>query len=223
MLLSLRDQEGTVEFGAWYQQAIAGAILAELLLGRRIAVEEGRKKLANVVSDEPFGEPVIDECLDKMAHAKRRTTLQNWVQRFSGLRRLKHRVAAGLCERDILRADEDKVLLIFRRKVYPEINPRPERQLIERLGKAIFSDSPRVEPRTAILVSLANSAGLLKVPFGRKELKRRKKRIEQLAQGELMGKAAADAIAAAQAAVLVACIIPAMTISSHCFPDGRCR
>ncbi len=201
MLLSLRDQKGTVESGAWYQQAIAGAILAELHLGRRIAVEEGRKKLANVVNDEPFGEPVIDECLEKLATAKRRTTLRNWVHRFSGLRRLKHRVAAGLCERGILRADEDKILLIFRRKVYPEINPRPERQLIERLRKAILSESPRVAPRTAILVSLANSAGLLKVPFNRRELKTRKQRIKQLAQGELMGKAVAEAIAAAKAAV----------------------
>ena len=214
MLLVLRDKEGTVEYVSWYQQAVAGAILAELLLAGRISVEEGKKKLVNVVSNEPIGEPIIDECRKKIATAKRRATLRTWVQRISGLKQLKHRVALGLCDRGILRADEGKVLLIFRRKIYPEINPQPERQLIERLRKAIFGDSRRVDPRTVVLISLANGADLLKIPFGKKKLKARKKRIEQLVNGEMMGRATKEAVKAAQAAVMVAGIIPAITVTT---------
>jgi hypothetical protein len=182
-----------------------------LLLAKRIAVEEGKKKLVNLVSAKRVGEPVIDECLEKIGAAKRRAAVQTWVARFAQLRGLKHRVALGLCQRNILRVDQDKVLLIFRRKIYPEINPTPERQLIERLRKAVFTDARRVDGRTAILVSLANAADLLKIPFDKKELKRRKDHIERIANGDLMGKATKDAVQAAQAAVMVACIMPAVT------------
>ncbi len=214
MLLALRDEEGTIEFGSMSGYALGGAILAELLLAGRISVEEGKKKLVNVVSDEPIGEPVIDEYVQKIARAKRRAVVQNWVHSFTSLKNLHHRIAQGLCDRGILRADKGKVLLIFRRKVYPEINPQPKRRLIERLRKAIFSNSVRVDPRTTILISLANGANLLRIPFDKKDLKKRKKRIEQLTYGELMGKATADAVQAAQAAVTVACIIPAVTVAT---------
>lgn len=156
-----------------------------------------------------MGEPVIDECLESIVKAKRRARTGAWVQRFSNLKKLKHRVARGLCERRILRADEDTVLLLFRRKIYPETDPKPERELIERLRKAIFGEGHKVDSRTAVLVSLANAADLLKIPFGRKILKTRKKRIEQLVDGELMGQATKEAVHAAQAAIIACCILPA--------------
>lgn len=213
MLLALRDEAGTVAYGSMYSYALGGALLAELLLAGRIAVDEGKRKLVNLVSDEPFGEPVIDECLRKISTAKRRAVLQTWVNRFASLKNLHHRIAQGLCERRILRADEGKILLIFRRKIYPEINPQPERKLIERLRKAIFRDGYRVDPRTVVLLSLANGSNLLNTPFDKRELKRQKKRIEQIVNGELMGKATKGAVEAAQAAVMVACLMPVIISS----------
>ena len=218
MLLALRDEEGTIASGTMYQYAIGAAILAELLLNKRIAVEESRrKKLVNLISSQPLGEPLIDQCLEKISNAKRRASLQTWVLRFSGVKNLKHRVARQLCERGILRADEDKILLLFTRKTYPEVNPEPERKLIERLRQAIFTDSRDVDPRTVVLVSLANSTGLLKVVFDKKKLKGRKARIKEIIDGEITGKAAKEAIQAMQAAVMVCCIMPAVmtTTISH--------
>lgn len=207
MLLALRDERGTVEFGSNYVYAMCGAILAELLLAGRISVEKGKKKLVNLVTDELLGEPILDECLQKIATAKRRANLQTWLHRFWHVKKLHHRVAQGLCDRGILRADERTILLIFSRKVYPEINPQPERKLIERLREAIFSNG-EVDPRTAILLSLANPANLLNIPFDKKELKRRKKRIERVVTGEMMGKATKEAVETAQAAAMVAVMIP---------------
>ena len=218
MLLALRDEQGTIATGTMYQYAIGAAVLAELLLNKRIAVEQSRrKKLVNLVSSKPLGEPLIDQCLEKISNAKRRASLQTWVSRFAGVKNLKHRVARQLCRRGILRAAEDKVLLIFTRKIYPEVNPEPERKLIERLRQAIFTDSRDVDPRTVVLVSLANSTGLLKVVFDKKKLKGRKARIEEIINGEITGKAAKEAVEAMQAAVMVACIMPAImtTTISH--------
>jgi len=219
MLLALRDEEGTIASGTMYQYAIGAAILSELLLNKRIAVEESKKKkLVNLVSSQPLGEALIDQCLEKISNAKRRASLQTWVSRFAGVKNLKHRVALQLCERGILRASEDKILLLFTRKIYPEVNPEPERKLIERLRQAIFTDSRDIDPRTVVLVSLANSTGLLKVVFDKKELKVRKARIKEISNGEITGKAAKEAIAAMQAAVMVCCIMPAVmtaTMSHH--------
>jgi hypothetical protein len=218
MLLALRDREGTTAMGSMHAYAIGGAVLAELLLGGRITVDQGKRKLVNAVNAEPFGEPVIDECLAKVATAKRRAVLETWVARFASLKRLHHRVARGLCDRGVLRADEKSLLLIFKQKIYPELDPRPEHEVIGRLRKAIFEDDDRIEPRTVILASLAKGADLLRIPFDKRELKKRKNRIERLCNGELMGKATADAVQAAQiaaqAAVMVACIVPAITAST---------
>jgi golgi phosphoprotein 3 len=213
MLLVLRDEQGTIEFGAWYNQALGSAVLSELLLAERIAIDDGKKHLVNLISDRPIGEPVIDECLAKIVSAKRRASATNWVSRFGTLKQLKHRVARGLCQRDILRADEDKVLLLFSRKIYPQVNPIPERELIDRMREAIFTDVESVDVRTAILVSLANACDVLKFPFDKKELKGRAKRIEQLSNGDLIGQAAKEAIQAIQAAIVVAAVMPA--IISH--------
>jgi Golgi phosphoprotein 3 len=215
MLLAFRDEEGTIASGTMYQYAIGAAVLAELLLNKRIAVGESRrKKLVDLISSQPLGEPLIDQCLEKISNAKRRTSLQGWVSRFAGVKNLKHRVALQLCQRGILRAAEDTILLLFTRKIYPEINPEPERKLIERLRQAIFTDSREVDPRTVVLVSLANSTGLLKAVFDKKELKGRKARIKEISDGEITGKAAKEAIEAMQAAIMVCCIIPAITTAA---------
>ena len=218
MLLALRDEEGTIASGTMYQYAIGAAILAELLLNQRIALDETRKKkLINLISSTPLGEPLIDQCLEKIDNAKRRASLQTWVTRFAGVKNLKHRVAQQLCDRGILRADEDKIFLLFTRKIYPELNPVPERKLIERLRQAIFTDSRNIDPRTVVLVSLAEGTGLLKEAFDKKKLKGRKARIKEISNGEITGKAAKEAIQAMQAAVMVACIMPAVmtTTMSH--------
>src|SRR4030095_2782383 len=102
MLLALRDAEGTIAPGTMYQYAIAGGVLAELLLNNRIRVEDSRKKLVDLVTSKKIGDPLLDECLEQISGAKRRASLQTWVSRLAGMRNLKHRVAEQLCKRGIL-------------------------------------------------------------------------------------------------------------------------
>ncbi len=217
MLLALRDEQGTVVGGTHYSFALGGAILAELLLQERVKVDDSRrKKLLTVKSAKPIGEPLLDECLEKVRSAKRRASLQTWVGRFAGIKQLRHRVALALCERGILRADEDTVLLIFKRKVYPELDPKPERELIERLRQAVFTYTNELDPHTVVLAALAHGSGILKVVFDKKKLKARKKRLEQLTKGNVAGKATKEAIEAMQAAVVAAMVATTVvTTASH--------
>ena len=220
MLLALHDTKGTF-LGAHTSIGLGGAIAAELLLQERIRIDESRRrKIVDVRSIRRIGDPVVDECLKKIRDAKRRASLQTWITRFSSLSKLRHRVAGRLCERGILKADEKQLLVIFKRRIYPEIDPVPEQEIIERLRVAIFGDEREVEPRTVVLASLAKAVGLLNPIFGRKELKLRKQRIKDLAQGDLVGKATADAVAAAQAAVAAAAAMPAIIAASTASHSG---
>jgi Golgi phosphoprotein 3 len=213
LLLALRDETGTF-FSKMYQPALGAALMAELLLAKRVGIEEGKRKIVHLLDDTPIGEAVLDETLEKLRTAKRRASLRSWVSRFSNIPKLRHKVAVGLCRKGILREDEDQILLFFRRRIYPQIDSRPERRMVDRLRRAIFSDSRDIEPRTVILVSLAKSADLLSIPFDKSDLKRRKERIKKIAEGEVLGKVAKEVVEATQAAIFVAAIMPAIAASA---------
>lgn len=219
MLLALKDEEGTIASGTMYNYAVGGAIMAELLLSQSIAVDQSkRRKLVSVVSPQLLSDSLIDEWLMKMSSAKRRKTLQDWVSRIANTKDLKHRIALQLCQRGILKMDENTILLLFTQRIYPEINPEPEREIINRLHNTIFTDTDDIDARTVVLLSLAKSANILPVIFGKKEIKQRKKRIEQIVNGDIAGKATKKAIEAMQAAVMIACMMPIMMTtmaSSH--------
>ena len=213
MLLALRDEEGTLERSAgWYRTAVAGALFAELLLRERIKVTDDKKQLVDLVSEEPLHDELLDECLGLIASPRRRRRAQQWIWKFGNLKRLRHRVAESLCSVGVLRRDEDKVLLVFTRQIYPTLDPEPERQLIERMRAAIFEDSDEVDSRTALVASLAHTTGLINATFDKRELKKRKARFEELASGELVAEAAAQAVKAAQAAQVS--VIAAVAASS---------
>ena len=213
MLLALRDEKGTLHSKAgMYQFALGGAILSELLLAGCIEIEEGKKGKVSLLRVKRLHEPLLDECLDLIASAKRERTASNWVHRFAKVKRLRHRVAEGLSRRGILRNKETKVLLFFTRKVYPEVDPAPERQVRERLRRAIFGEAKTLKPETGVLVALAHGTGLLRIHFERKELKKRKHRLDQIVKGDMVGKATRQAVQAAQAAAMAA--ITAATVAS---------
>ena len=214
MLLALRNDKGTIAGGVMYQQAVGGALLAELILDGRVrAVTEGRKTYAVVERSGSSGDPILDECLQKVITSTKQRTLLHWVQKFAAIKQLKHRVAAGLVDRGILRAEEGRVLLIFSRRLYPELDSAAERAIVGRLSDVIFSDTASVDPRTTVLIALAQHSGLLKANLDRKRLRARRQRIESIAKGDAVGKATREAIEAVQAAVMVAAIMPAIIAS----------
>lgn len=217
MLLAIRDEDGLFATG-FVEQVVAGAILAELMLDQWIRIQDDKKKHVELLIHKPFGDPIIDQCLQLMREADKPIGLKTWLERFSRIKELRHQVAKQLCKRGILRADEESVLWVFKRRVYPELNPEPEYEIIERLRLAIFREDTNVDVRTAVLVSLAKSADILHIPFSRKALKPHKERIKRIARGEVVGQTTQEVITAMQMAMMVAATMPAMiaaTTASH--------
>jgi len=211
LLLALSDKKGTIHSGTWAQTAMGGALLGELLLeGSVRSVTDGKKQ--NIAYEKPTA---LD---DEFAHllsedirvsGKLRSGSQ-WVSWIANKKGLIHDTAARLCRRGVLRADEKSVGIFFKKKIYPELDPAPERELLGRIEEAIFGHATTVAPRTALLVALAHRTYLLNANFGKKRVAEVKDRVERISSNEFAGDATKAAVDAAQAALFLFTMMPAM-------------
>lgn len=204
LLLALRESEGTTHWVAW-PTAVGAALLAELVADGRVTLRpDGRKLFVEPADPLPPGEPLLDECLAKVVAAPRRAQAGSWIARFSGAKQLKARIAQGLCRQGVLRADERTVLLLFRQQIYPEVDPRPEREIRERLRRLVLAETTRRDERTLLLLSLADAGGLLPLLFEKRQLKERRQWVAQLVADEPLGRRVREIVAAAHAAGVAA-------------------
>lgn len=212
LLLALHDKKGTIACGTYHGIAMGAGILSELLLAQRVVVDvEGKKSFLRLVDGRVTGDEILDEAIGKIEDARRRASVQTWVTRFAAIRKLKQRVTQQLCRKKILRETEKQILLFFTQRIYPTRTFGPERQIVARLRDAIFRSGRDLDERTLILLTLARHANLLPVLFDKQRLKSRQAHIEKLTDGQAMDGATRGAVEAAQAAIMVATVIPICT------------
>ena len=214
LLLALDDDKGTTDMGSMWQQAAAGAMVAELLLAGRLATTEEKKPKLLVKDPAPLGDPLLDGFLAEVAARDKPRKGSDWVQRLGQRGKLKERIAAELVRKRVLREEAGKILWIFNTTHYPERDGRHEREVLTRLRRAILGNDRDVAPRTMVLVALADAAGLLQKVFDKKQLKERKERLKAIREGEAAGKMTREAIEAVQAAVFVATVMPAIVATT---------
>lgn len=185
LLLSLRDRDG--EFlNCWVDTALGAGLLGELLVGGHAVLKSERGGRTFVLPADGIAPPddaLLDECLRKLANAKRRASARRWVERFASIARLRDRVAERLVAEGIVRCDEKKVLLFFHHTVYPERDHAPEARLVKRLRDAIESGGA-AEPRTAVELAVADAGWMLKLAIDPAFLKARRPRIDAIVAGD---------------------------------------
>lgn len=214
LLLALDDGAGTTTQTGFYTNAMGGAILAELAMTGSISIDDDKKKKVTLSRRGSLGDPILDECLTMIGAAKKPKKASEWVMKFSGVKDLKNRAARQLVTKGVLAEETDTVLMIFKRTIYPEVDGGPEKDLRERMKKAIFTATTNLEARTVVIIALAQAAGMLNKVFPQKKLKERKKRLEQLSSGQLAGKATREAVQGVQAAIMVTAIMPAVFVAT---------
>ena len=79
-----------------------------------------------------------------------------------------------------------------------------------RIEEAIFGHATTVAPRTALLVALAHRTYLLNANLGKKRVAEVKDRVERISSNEFAGDATKAAVDAAQAALFLVTMMPAM-------------
>ena len=216
LLLALHDEKGTVASrGGFLNLALGGAMVVELLISGHIQlVPRGKKSpLVELVHDEPTGDALLDAALEKLRKSKRRASITTWVSRLSGIRKIRDLAALHLCETGILASRERKILGIFPSTAYPELDHRPEEELIGEIHRVVTTDCDDYDESIALLITIADAANMLSVAIPRRELKQYKSRLKYIAENSPFpetGKATADAVAAAIVTVTSAATAAAM-------------
>ncbi len=217
LLLALHDEKGTLAFGEMIEYGLGGALLTELVLeGRASVVEAGgrrRKQLVELASTTTLRDAALDAALQKLAAAKRRASPGSAVTRIGGIRGLRALVATDLARRGILQESTQRVLLLFRRRVYPTLDPQPERAVIARVRKALEGTAV-VDTRTAALIGLADATGSLSAIYKRAELRALRPRLKAIREADMGSQAAREAITAVTTAIVVAAAAAAVTAAS---------
>ena len=214
LLLALDDDKGTTEIGSGFANAMGGAILTELAMSGSVVITHDKKMKVTLLRHGTLDDPILDECLTLIAGVKKPQKASDWVMKFAELKDLKNRAARQLVAKGVLKEETGTVMKVFKRTIYPEADGGPEKDLRERMKKAIFTSTANLEARTVVIVALAQATGMLKKVFPQKKLKERKQRLEKLTSGQLAGRATREVVEAIQAAVMVCAIMPAVIVST---------
>ncbi len=200
LLLALDEEKGTTVMGGLHEIGMGGAVLAELIYNGAIRIGQDYKRHVTAAAGVVLDDPLLSEVLVMIQQKEKPTPASDWVLKVSAMKDLKNRVARRLVSKGVVREDSALVFHLFRRTIFPETNAGPEKQLIERMREAILTDSRDVTERTILIIVLARATNLLQRVCTKQELKSRKKRVADLAAGNVTGKFTKEAMAAAQGA-----------------------
>jgi hypothetical protein len=212
LLLALDDERGTVlpQAGIGLDYGLAGAIVMELALRGCLGVDEERVATTGTATDDPL----LDDALRVIA-ATPGKTLSHWVRHLpreldgSRQRLLDRLVAQGTLERR-----EQRVLLLFHRKVYPERDARVEHDIRARLDGVLLHGQP-ADAQTACLIHLAAACRVTDAIYPRDQHPAIRARMAELDDAGAAGaNAVADMVARAETAAVTAATMAAITAST---------
>lgn len=188
LLLTLDDDKGTPVDVPEIQLdcAVAGAILMDLALQQRI--DTGLETLF-VTKKDPTGDELLDGVLKEIAAATEQHDAAYWVQVLSHRSgEFRDRLAERLVEKGILKRVEEKLLWVFGTRRYPMVDGGQEREVKRRIVNVLLSDEIP-DPRDIVILSLAETCGVLDRILSAQELKGSEKRLRQVERMDLIGQA----------------------------------
>jgi hypothetical protein len=197
ILLSLDDETGRPlgRAGMAPDLALAGALLMDLALARRIDTDRDRIWLAD---DAPTWDPALDVALGALATPGTPDDARGVIIL---LARQAGDIRAALMDRmleaGLLQRVEDKVLWLFRDRRHPKAPGHEEAAHARiRLRTLLLEEEHQIpEPRDALLLGLVRAAGLLPALFSAEELKRIQDWLEMVTRIESLNRSLSTAVA----------------------------
>ena len=198
-LLRIHEQKGALTYASQHSAALAAAILAELILQRRVGLEgTGRKTVIRPLDSRLLGDPLLDEALELIRSRPRALSATNWNQRLASRGKLVARANERLYLAGLVRKEERSLLIFFTRTVLLTTHSKSRQRIIEKLRSAAMTDDA-VDERTAVLVALVRAADLLPHVLDRRERRARKKRLQAIVQSHATAAVLAGAVNASRA------------------------
>jgi hypothetical protein len=178
---------------------LAGSLLLDLALRRRIALVDAR---LTVASASPTGEPLLDGALTRIVRDDRTHGPDHWVRHLArGARRA---AQDHLLEVGVLQRDDHTILRVIRVHRTHETDGRLHHELVKHLHDAVVLDHAP-SPETTALALLALAIGLERHLFPRVDRRVVGRRLAEVAtecgEGAWVGTAVAGAVNALDAAL----------------------
>ncbi len=192
VLLSLNDETGAhfplppsaLGYG------LAGAILSDLIMAERIAVDEGSVKILN---SQTTNNPLLDPWLQRIVDEPYVHSIHYWISAIADEKRdIESSVLDHLIERGILIRKDKKILWVVGLRRYPTIHNEERIEVRTRLQRLIFSNE-KPDHFDSTLISLLDGCYLLPSVFPESELLDRADRIDEIAKSDPVGREVAIA------------------------------
>ncbi|WP_170176542.1 GOLPH3/VPS74 family protein [Lentzea flaviverrucosa] len=207
MLLFLDEVAGGVRMDSTsIQNALAGAVLLELVNSGKVAFDADGKRLA-VADPTPPANEFLRESLSRITKPMKP---QRAVEKLRN--HVKDNVMAQLDARGVLKVEKTRVLGIFPSKTY-ELNDRSAVSDLRRLVGDVAQGHRAPDDRTGALISLLYAVkGLHKVFQGDK--REMNARAKEISAGNWAGVAVKKAVEAVQAAITAAVVASTVAATS---------
>jgi golgi phosphoprotein 3 len=202
LLLGLHDEKGTMLSASALAMpyGLAGAMLIELAQGGLVRIE------GKALAASPRGsarDEILDEVLEAVRSSPKARSIDHWVGRFGRSGKFKKRFLARLAGKGIVTHEEGRFLGIFPTSRYPQLDPRPEAGVRERVRSGVLGAASPGD-RDGALISLVHACDLVGVLFEKSERREAKARAKEIARRQPIGGAVARAVQAVRTAVIAA-------------------
>lgn len=197
-LLALDDEEGAISASALdtLRYGLAAALLADLALHDKIAVEEQRIVVRDL---RPLGDDLLDDALKRLADSPKPRKVKYWLNAL-GFRKLPKQIAQRLVAQGVLVEEEQRYTwaVPYVGAAQPDA---PAKYWLKQGLRAAGLTRAKPERRAVVLLSLMQGCRLLNLVFTRDERRAAGRRVAELAHGEDFGAAVAQTLADIEAAV----------------------
>ena len=208
-LLSIDDARGKIIAAVddGLPLGLAGTLLADLALHGKINLADKRLE---VIDPTPTGDSLLDETLARISAEKRPHKIKYYVEKLNN-RKLVKQVARQLQEKNILRIEEKRYLWVIPFEVFPQVDASAKYWVKQHLRGAVLAGETAT-PGIVALLSLLKACRLLDLVFTRDERKAAERKVDELVNGEIIGRAVTETIEEVEATM--AAVIAVMVATS---------
>jgi hypothetical protein len=188
-ILAIDDDRGNVAsfIKDSLQYGLAGGVLAELALAKKIQLVEGRLAIVDAAS---MADPLLHGVLATIAAEPKPRKLERWIEKI-GSKKLEKQVASKLAECNVISIEEKRILWIIPCALYPQKDASVKYWIKEHL-RALFLAAEPAEPSDIALLSLLAACNMLRLVFTRDERKAASKKVKAIVKGEIFGETVAQ-------------------------------
>lgn len=189
ILIALSDEEGKFVTDTTYlKNGIAGAILLELVVAKRIELVDKKVRMVNA---EPMENLFLNQTVSAIQNSPNDESLRYWMGALNAnANKVKKAILADLVSKDVLKEIKGRFLWLFSYYRYPTNDPIPEDIVRSRLHDVI---DQKVEPQEIdlMLLNLIDVCSLNNEAFRKLEDRQKAKNVLNLTEEsiDLMHKA----------------------------------